>query len=147
MVDEVMFRKVICEVVRRFEGLSRTQLVKVVYLIDREYYMEEGEALTGVHYKLSFWGPTSHAFRDVMEGMVDEGILFEWFDGEKYHILMNKDMECEDNDEKLVEVINSALEGIVNEGELMSPKNLVRHVFSLEEVKDSEFLSTIKFKR
>lgn len=54
MVDEVMFRKVICEVVRRFEGLSRTQLVKVVYLIDREYYMEEvkdSEFLSTIKFK------------------------------------------------------------------------------------------------
>ena len=32
------FRRLVCEVIRRFPGLSRTHLVKLVYLTDREYF-------------------------------------------------------------------------------------------------------------
>ena len=32
------FTRLVCEVIRRFPGLSRTHLVKLVYLTDREYF-------------------------------------------------------------------------------------------------------------
>ena len=47
------------EVVRRLKRVTRTKLVKLIYLIDERYYRLYGETLTGLSYRYDKYGPNA----------------------------------------------------------------------------------------
>jgi len=47
------------EVVRRLGQVTRTKLVKLVYLIDERYFRLYGETLTGLSYRYDHYGPNA----------------------------------------------------------------------------------------
>lgn len=140
-------REVICEVIRRFPGISRTQLVKLVYVIDREYFMRNGDTLTGTEYEVYFYGPYSHEFKEVLHSLKEDNIIYENFNGMSYEIFLTKNREKGSFSENELNAIEYAIRQLTREnGKLKSTKEIKRYVYSLDEVKSTELFEKIVFK-
>lgn len=145
-------REVVCEIIRRFPGISRTQLVKSVYVIDREYFKSTGRTMTGIEYEFYFYGPYSHEFKAVLQGLEKNNIIYENFDGISYEIFLNEKRLSEEEirtqfSPKENEAIKSAINNLTRNGKLMSPKEIKKYVYSLDEVRSTEPFEKIVFKR
>lgn len=65
----------ICSKVDDLRNLSKTKLHKILYYVDREVYLETGEALTGERYVANEYGPTSDHLEDVLSDLEEKGLL------------------------------------------------------------------------
>jgi len=139
-------REVVCEIIRRFPGISRTQLVKSVYVIDREYFKSTGRTMTGIEYEFYFYGPYSHKFKTVLHDLKKNNIIYENFDGISYRIFLNKDIKTQFSREEN-ETIESAIKKLTRNEKLMSAEEIKKYIYSLDEVRSTEPFKKIVFKR
>lgn len=146
MEENKKLEEVVYEVIKRFPGISRTHLVKLVYLTDREYFKKNGVTLTGVKYKLVLCGPTANAFGVVMEAFEEEGVISEVFYDGCYHIFPGRSLEPNPLEGDAMEAFESAVRQVTASGKLL-PLNEVRgYVLSLSEVRDAGLFEEIVFK-
>jgi len=67
---------------------TKLRLVKLLYILDREYFKKYGKNLTGVNYKNYFYGPFSIQITNALEELENEGcVKIE----KKHDILENKE--------------------------------------------------------
>ncbi|MBC7118915.1 MAG: SocA family protein [Methanobacteriaceae archaeon] len=145
-------REVVCEIIRRFPGISRTQLVKSIYVIDREYFKNTGRTMTGIEYEFYFYGPYSHEFKAVLHDLKKNNIIYENFDGISYKIFLDKKRLSEEEirtqfSREENEAIESAIKKLTRNEKLISAKEIKKYVYSLDEVKSTEPFKKIVFKR
>lgn len=55
--------------------LSKTKLLKLLYLFDVEYYRLHGETFTGFEWKFFHLGPWTNEYNSVLDGLVQSGAL------------------------------------------------------------------------
>ncbi len=146
MEENKKLEEVVYEVIKRFPGISRTQLVKLVYVIDREYFKENGNTLTGVEYELYFYGPYSHEFKKVLNSLKENDAIYENFDGVSYEIfLTERQKESSSFEEKENDAIESAIKQLTKDGKLKSTREIKSYVYSFDEVKSTAPFEKIVF--
>lgn len=146
MEAEKRLADVLCNIVSSEPGVSRTQLVKLAYLTDREYFKDHQKTLTGIDYILYFYGPYSHDFKIVLNSLKHKNILEEKYDGVSYHISLTKKglgkvPNLEDEGYRSLEIVISLAR---NEGLLNSASAIKKYVYNLNEVKKTEPFDKIK---
>lgn len=146
MEENKKLEEVVYEAIKRFPGISRTQLVKLVYVIDREYFKENGNTLTGVEYELYFYGPYSHEFKKVLDNLKENDAIYENFDGVSYGIFLTerqkKNSSFEERENKAIE---SAIKQLTKDGKLKSTREIKSYVYSFDEVKSTAPFEKIVF--
>lgn len=125
-------------------GISRTQLVKLTYLIDREFFKEKNKSLTGVKYQLYFYGPYSNKFEIALYRLKNELNIYEDFNGISYKIYPNKEIK-NTNTEDEEEIINRVINFAIKNNLLKSAAAIKRYVYSLKEVDNAEPFTYINF--
>jgi len=139
-LEEVMYG-----IIRRVPGVSRTQLVKLAYLIDRESYVQNGKTLTRIKYEMYFYGPYCSEFEDALSDLKSKDIIIEDFDGMSYQIYPNKEMDYHLSSEER-KIVSERVKFAKNEGLMRSAAAIKRHVYSLPEVDQAEPFKPINFK-
>ena len=69
--------------------LTRTQLVKLLYLADLDYYYQDGETLTGLDYAYYYYGPYNATIVEAANELIGDRITFERGvrrDGTEYYV-------------------------------------------------------------
>ena len=145
MAEEVQkLENVIHDILMAAPGISRTQLVKLTYLVDREFFKKNKETLTGISYEMYFYGPYCKDFETALYDLKQESLIFEDFDGMSYQIYPNKELQRSLDDEEcniIIDVVNLAN----NKGLLKSAAAIKRFVYALPEVDQAKPFSIIKF--
>lgn len=116
---------------------TKLRLVKLIYILDREYFKKYGKNLTGVNYKNYYYGPFSHQIEEALEELEKEG-----------SIKIEKMQDIFENKEFYVITLNSHNFSLT-EKERTDIKEILNPYFqkSLEEILDivyesPEFLKT-----
>lgn len=140
MVEAKKLENVVCNMLSSEPGISRTQLVKLSYLADREYFKDHKKTLTETDYILYFYGPYSHDFKFALKNLKEKNIIEEKYDGISYHISLTDfgakrvpNLKKEEND-SLIKVIDFAKE----KGFFNSASAIKKYVYSLDEVKKAK---------
>jgi len=140
MAEENKLADVLCNIVSYEPGVSRTQLVKLAYLTDREFYKNHQKTLTGTDYVLYFYGPYSHNFKRVLNNLKHNNFIEEKYDGVSYRISLTKKGSNnlptleKDGYKTLARVFSIAKENNL----LISANAIKKFVYNLEEVKKTE---------
>lgn len=72
----VATRDVVLSLLKRFpRALGKTELIKLVYLIDCEYYRLHGETMTGLTYWRDQYGPVNYAITDAAIELASRGLV------------------------------------------------------------------------
>lgn len=140
--------RVVYLVIGMFEGLSRTQLVKLVFCIDREYFRLFGVSLTGVEYIMYFFGVYSYSFKDVLNWLLDGGFVYEVFVSGRYHIYLGDEVLRVEpfNSDELV-AVKSAVELLGDgSGGLLSGDEMRRVIYLFDEVRGVRLFDRIVFR-
>lgn len=138
--------KLVLKIVSSEPGVSRTQLVKLAYLSDREYFKNYQRTLSDTEYILYFYGPYSHDFKNALSDLKNKNLVKEGFDGVSYRIFTtesgkNNSFDLEEDED---EVINNVITKFKKNGQLVSVSAIKKYVYNLEEVKNTEPFETIK---
>lgn len=140
MEKEKKLGALLCNIVSSEPGVSRTQLIKLAYLTDREYYKGHQRTMTGTDYILYFFGPYSHDFERVLDILKNNNILEEKYDGISYFISLTKKGldNLPDLDEDEYKSLKKVFSDAEDKGFLKSASSIKKYVYSLEEVKKTE---------
>ena len=136
--------EVIQDIISAVPGISRTQLVKLTYLVDREFYKKNKRTMTGVNYEMYFYGPYSKDFELALYTLKQDDTLLEDHDGISYQIYPNKPLQANLNDDE-DEIINRVVSNANSEGLLRSAAAIKRFVYLLPEVDQAKPFSMINF--
>ena len=74
-VPEGIIENIIVFICLKKYGVFSTELIKLLYLIDLDYYREQGEKLTGLNYKNYYYGPYSPDIELCLEKLYNKRIL------------------------------------------------------------------------
>ncbi|WP_338824229.1 hypothetical protein MHOCP_23350 [Moorella humiferrea] len=137
-------KEVIIEILKRTEkGLTRTQLVKLCFLIDRLAVERLGRPITGLCYSMYYYGPYSPDIIDAAREMEEEERLVKYTGislttGEPYYIYRladnEKQMQSISGLEKNEIIV---IDEVVKEHGSLSLKKLLDFVYDLPEVKEA----------
>jgi len=133
-MNKGLLKNIILYLGYKVRGLGRTQLMKLVYLIDREYYLENGRTLIGNKWFLHYYGPFSEEVVDVYKQLLNEGKLLEEQGDIGYHIYS---LEKPELDKNIEELINTLIEKLREH--IGSAWRIKRYVYELPEVQATEW--------
>jgi hypothetical protein len=74
---EKLMAAIVAWVVGEGSYVSKTKLLKLLYLFDVEYYRVHRQTFTGFNWKFFHLGPWAAEFDSVLEGLVTNGVLFQ----------------------------------------------------------------------
>lgn len=151
MSFEGRLKEVILEILRRAgsAGLTRTQLVKLCFLVDRFAVEKLGQPITDVHYAMYFYGPYSPAIIDVAREMELEQLLVKhtgisFATGELYYVYRLGDIGDEIQPQSVLgEKEKAVIDDVVEKYGHISLRQLLDFVYSLPEVKRAKLGETI----
>lgn len=146
-------KEVIIEILKRAEnGLTRTQLVKLCFLIDRFAVEKLGRPITDVCYSMYYYGPYSPDIIKAAREMEEEERLVKYTGisfatGEPYYIYRLGDIN-----EKQMQSISdlerdeiAVIDEVVKKYGAISLKKLLDFVYDLPQVKVARFGETISW--
>jgi len=144
-----LLKNIIKFILSKREPLGKTEIVKICFLIDKQYAVEKKnpEGISTTTYVKYFYGPYSVAFPDALEQLEQEG----WIKNEtespllhKYRYFLKKRLDEEGKfSQDEIKIIENTLK-------LVKGKNLSeikKIVYSIKEVKEAEFGKEIKLIR
>jgi len=130
-----------------YDGLTKTKLMKLVFLVDYEYYRRYKRTLTGATYVKYFYGPFSKEIAEILDEMVahdliqmESGISSS---GNIYYVykptlLTEQLTHVVEKDPQIKRIVDSVIR------ENIAPlEKILEKVYAIEKVKKSEFLERI----
>jgi uncharacterized protein YwgA len=138
------FMEVLHYITSKIPGLSRVQLVKLIYMSDRDFYKEHKDKITKVNYFMHFYGPYCNEFNESLFSLKAKNLLHEESCGSGYKIYCNGYL-----DYNLSKTEKSAIDNVIDfakkEKLIESAKNIKEYIYSLSEVKSTGPLDDILF--
>ncbi len=142
IMNSSLLKNIILYLGYKVRGLGRTQLMKLVYLIDREYYLENGRTLTGSKWFLYYYGPYSEEVVNAYNQLIREGKLREEQGDIGYHIYPLAEPEL---DNSIKDLINKIIEELGYSKD--SAWRIKKYVYELPEVQATEWNDEIDFSK
>jgi hypothetical protein len=126
-LEQAELAGVAVELVRRLKRVTRTKLVKLIYLVDERYFRLYGETVTGLAYRFDKFGPNAEDNAIVKEADLLAGheLLMEhrpWLVGHQYTYTPGSDPRFEVN---LSDTAREVIGSIVAEYGRMSREQIV----------------------
>lgn len=136
--------EVIYYISEKIPGLTRTQMIKLLYLIDRKNYENNGCQLTESQYYMYFYGPYCDEYKNALDKLITENLIRQENKGVSYKIYFNKEQKIKltENEKNLIDTV---LNFAKKEDLLKSAKNIKEYVYTLEELQEIEALEKIDF--
>jgi len=145
MRSDEKLREVILEILRKTKSLTRTQLVKLCFLVDHLAVERLGRQITGVSYEMYFYGPYSPVIINTARKMELERLLIKnvgisFATGEPYYIYRLSDVGLKERGTESVleaeerDIINE----VVQKHDRDSLRQLLDFVYNLPEVKKAK---------
>ena len=128
----------------KIPGLTRTQLVKLAYLIDRKYYVKHTFKMTSINYYMYFYGPYCDEFEPALNNLKSRNLIHEEFANGGYRIFFNQKIDYTlEVAEK--EFIDTIIKFAKEKDLLLSAKKIKEYVYDLPEVLDAKPMESLNF--
>ncbi len=69
------YKMIIKYIAYHYHDIGKTQLNKILFFIDREYYIKTQETMTGDTYIKNFYGPTPKCIMKILDNLKSEGYI------------------------------------------------------------------------
>lgn len=130
--------------------LTKTKLVKLLYLIERRHYIQTGKLLTGVDWVLYFYGPYAHEISSTLADMdgqdIDERSMVS-YDGTSYYIYYAGEEPAIDPVKNLSKTEFKIAKTVLDQYGQVSLKSILDEVYDLPEVKKATPGHSIDFSK
>ena len=104
--DTSKFKQMLIYILAKFNahGLPKTKLAKLLYLSDFNYYYNNLESISNVHYKCNDYGPLAEPFLETVDEMIDKGELhIDVLDKGAQMLYLSKSVNPKDYDKLSIE--------------------------------------------
>jgi len=124
---------------------TKIRLMKLLYILDREYFKKIGESLTGVDYKNYFYGPYSSQITNALNELEKEGVVtvekkVDILEDKEFYIITLNSHNFELSKEEM-SVIREILSPYLHK----SLQELLDDVYGSSEFSNTPFGEVIKF--
>lgn len=134
-------KKIILLLLNRLnENITRTKIVKLLFLLDYVNYVNNGKKITNISYDYYYYGPYSRKIIDVIDDMKNENLLSESehfnSNGNVYYIY-STNSETQNPEQLLDSDETNTFEEVVKKYGHLSLKQLLEYVYSTPPIRDN----------